>query len=335
MPAHRPTTTPRVGSATRRRAAVVGGSLLVVALTGAVSMGSAAAQVDPPPDPTTTAVATTAAPSTTTPTPVVVTTVAPAPTVAPTITTTQRPVVTTVPTTTVSAAAGIQVPTTTTSPPSSTTSSTAASTTTAGLLVESEETVTSEPVAESADELLGSTDKLRLVVAALIAIAVVVAVLTVVYWRRTRPYEWEEWDEGEEEAEAGRPAPDGAVTGMAATVPVARAVRPDHLAESTAVGGAPAARPAMPVVPSLIDPDLRARLGSSSSPTGDQDPATQAMPIVAGADEAGGETGPPAVPDGPTRWGTGRAQGRPVISADPGPDADLDAPFRPPPQPGA
>jgi hypothetical protein len=336
---------PPARSAHRRgrpaRAALAASFVVVVGIGGLLA-GPVAAQVDPEPEPTTTAAPTTTmAPTTVAPTTAAPTTAAPVTNPPTTFATTQRPVVTTAVPTTVQAVVA-QASSTTTSAVSSTTSTTdGATTTTAGLLVDASETVDTEPVAET--DGLSSTTKLRLIVGALIAIAVVVSVLTFIYWRKTRPYEWEEWEDADDV-----PAPTAAATtasaAVASSAAPAASPKPAESAEPIAPLAAAPPTAAGPVVPSLIDPDLRARVqGTSSAPSPGAAPSvaagdTQALPIVTIADGAPEPAGQPAAPGatpvddaaeatGTTRWGTARVQADPV----PAPDGtDADAPFRPP-----
>jgi len=97
----------------------------------------------------------------------------------------------------------------------------------------------------SSDDGLTPATKLRLIVAGLVAVAVLISILTVAYWRHTRPYEWEEWDDEDDDA-AATFAASGATAGgarVAAAEPVVMA----------------------PVVPPLIPADLFAPRGEVSS----------------------------------------------------------------------
>ena len=307
--------TPRSVRSRRAAGAAVVAAVAVGLGFAAVSASPVAAQVDP--EPTTTAVPTTVAPTTLAPTTVPPTTFAPS--VPPTtFATTQAPVVTTAAPTTVSTSSVITQPTSTASTvASSTTASTTSTSSTDGVLVDVSETIEAEPVVES--EGITSTTKLRLVVAALVTIAVVVAVLTFLYWRKTRPYEWEEWEDDADEPDAGPPP---TVAPVARTAVIPAVGEPDP---------APAAATVAPVVPSLIDPALRARVETPTPITraaaADE---TQAMPAVVLTDDVPAPAGADGAVDpaaGSTRWGTERAQPGPASN---GGGNDPDAPFRPP-----
>jgi hypothetical protein len=150
----------------------------------------------------------------------------------------------------------------------------------------------------------------------LIAVAIAIAVLTVAYWRHTRPYVWEQYEEPVDGAERDEPTQSiAAASGSGAPVTAAASAAPaegEGEGRRNGAGGAggadgvegtsPAVTPSTgPVVPSLIPADVLAPTlsivtledlersgptagddGSSGAANGDPGPATAPMTTVDG-----------------------------------------------------